>query len=250
MIRAYDELLLPRSEASLAGMLDYAVYSLHQGAPAFLALFTASGLAALVERGDVRTLTGLSGVELACEVMERCGLDFVRVRPRFTTGHSKEYRSGQVLARCQWETGLTFNEILRDVPVQEILAMIEEHQLEVRRQLMDVWPPVMNADDPAEKARRDREAVLRISRRVIQKVSSAKHETHLKTMRLRNGLSQSRLAAASGVPLRTIQQYEQRQKDIDRAQFTYLVKLAAALNCDPLQLYERTENAENRDPTG
>jgi DNA-binding transcriptional regulator YiaG len=68
---------------------------------------------------------------------------------------------------------------------------------------------------------------------------TAKKETHLKEIRLRNGMSQSRLAAASGVPLRTIQQYEQRRKDIRKAGFEYIMGLSKALHCEPADLMER-----------
>jgi DNA-binding transcriptional regulator YiaG len=67
--------------------------------------------------------------------------------------------------------------------------------------------------------------------------------TRLKALRLKNGLSQSALADASGVPVRTIQQYEQRQKDINKAHFEYIIRLAAALNCEPSELFERLNGA-------
>ncbi len=43
----------------------------------------------------------------------------------------------------------------------------------------------------------------------------------------------------SGVAVRSIQQYEQRQKDINKASFSTVIALAAALHCaNPLDLYE------------
>lgn len=53
------------------------------------------------------------------------------------------------------------------------------------------------------------------------------------------GLNQRELAELSGVPLRTIQQYEQRQKDINKAQAQYLVMLAQVLCCDMRDLMEK-----------
>ena len=61
-------------------------------------------------------------------------------------------------------------------------------------------------------------------------------DTALKKMRIKNGLSQSGLAEASGVPLRTIQQYEQRQKDLAKARAEYLIALSRVLGCDPSRL--------------
>ena len=68
--------------------------------------------------------------------------------------------------------------------------------------------------------------------------SNAKQETHLKEMRLINGFSQSQLAAAAGVPVRTLQQYEQRRKDLGKAQYEYIARLSAVLNCRPEELLE------------
>ena len=66
--------------------------------------------------------------------------------------------------------------------------------------------------------------------------AKASSESKLKLLRLRSGYSQSGLAAASGIPVRTIQQYEQRQKDIKKAGFESIIKLAAALSCEPSDL--------------
>jgi len=51
-------------------------------------------------------------------------------------------------------------------------------------------------------------------------------------------LSQSQLASLSGVPLRTLQQYEQRQKRLDAARADSLLSLAQALHCPPANLLE------------
>ena len=72
-----------------------------------------------------------------------------------------------------------------------------------------------------------------------ERLRKAKPETNLKLLRQQNGLSQKELAEISGVPLRTLQQYEQRQKNINKAQAEYLVSLSTALNCSVEQLIER-----------
>ena len=66
-----------------------------------------------------------------------------------------------------------------------------------------------------------------------------KPETNLKAMRTLAGLSQSELAVQADVPVRTIQQYEQRQKDINKAQAETLLRLARALNCNVEDLMEK-----------
>ena len=60
----------------------------------------------------------------------------------------------------------------------------------------------------------------------------------LKALRLNAGLSQSELAEISDIPVRTIQQYEQNQKNINAAKAETVVKLAKALNCTVEALME------------
>lgn len=239
MIHPYDQIYVNRARNTLGSMLDYAVYSLHQNPASFMELFIASGFASEFESGYFRVTAGVSGAELACKIMMRCGLAYERVRPRFTTGLSKEYICGSALAGYQWESGLSFSEILEVCPVSEIISICEQHQQEIRLKLAEAWPPVLNANSPEEKARRDEETIQTLIESLGTKKSPAiKAETHLKSKRLLSGLSQSGLARISGVPLRTIQQYEQRQKNINKAGADHLIRLANALHCDPHELME------------
>lgn len=63
-------------------------------------------------------------------------------------------------------------------------------------------------------------------------------ETNLKRIRSAYGCSQSQLAAMSGVSLRSIQMYEQRNKDINKSQAITLMSLARALGCRMEDLLE------------
>lgn len=63
-------------------------------------------------------------------------------------------------------------------------------------------------------------------------------ETNLKRIRLIYGCSQRELAEMSGVNLRSIQMYEQRQKDINKAQSDSLYRLAKSLGCTMEDLLE------------
>lgn len=55
--------------------------------------------------------------------------------------------------------------------------------------------------------------------------------TKLKKFRTGAGLSQSKLAEASGVNVRMIQYYEQGVKDINKAEAITVYRLAKALDC-------------------
>ena len=111
MTHAYDEVLLGRASDMLGRMLDYSVYSLRYDISAMTDLFIASGLASRFERGDIRTVAGMSGIELAYEVLEQSGIGFERTQPRYTKNLSAEYWYGHALARIQWETCLPFEQI-------------------------------------------------------------------------------------------------------------------------------------------
>ena len=66
----------------------------------------------------------------------------------------------------------------------------------------------------------------------LRRLSAYTGSIGLKRLREQAGLSQRELAEASGVPVRTIQQYEQGQKDIRRAAWETVSRLAAALHCN------------------
>ena len=68
--------------------------------------------------------------------------------------------------------------------------------------------------------------------------SKRKSETNLSRLRKVRGLSQKELAEASGVALRMIQLYEQKQNDINKAQASSLLSLAQALGCRIEDLFE------------
>ena len=68
-----------------------------------------------------------------------------------------------------------------------------------------------------------------------------KEYTMLKLRRLQRELTQYQLANISGVSIRMIQHYEQREKDINKASAITLHKLATALHCSIEDLLEFEE---------
>ena len=60
----------------------------------------------------------------------------------------------------------------------------------------------------------------------------------LKEERKRQKLTQQQLADASGVTLRMVQLYEQRQNDISKAQASVVIRLAKSLGCEVENLVE------------
>lgn len=212
MIHAYDKTYLDKARTALGRMLDFAVYDLKYDITDFFNLFLASGAAQRFEQGDYTLIVGMSGVELAYKVLELSGREQERIKPRYTVDRSEEYWTGWALAYYQWEKALKFQEIVRCVPIQDIRSLYSPyHEMDIR-QFCD---------------------------KMNELYRTAKPETNLKSLRQKAGFSQRELAELSGVPVRTIQQYEQRQKNINKAQAEYLVMLAQALCCGVEDLMEK-----------
>ena len=74
---------------------------------------------------------------------------------------------------------------------------------------------------------------------VDEKVKDYYKETNLKKFRSTYGCSQSELAKLSGVSLRSIQMYEQRQKDINKASVETLYRISKVLGCTIEDLIEK-----------
>lgn len=212
MIHAYDKVYLEAARVCLASMLDYAVYDLEYDLKQFFDLFITTGVAGRFGTGDYTVLVGKSGVEVAWEVLERSGLEVKRVEPKPSLDRSEEYWVGWALAYYQWETNLSFDQIVRYIPIDIIRALyMPYHEMDIR-QFVD---------------------------RMNELYLAAKPETNLKIHRRWAGLSQRQLAEESGVPLRTLQQYEQGRKDINKARAEYVLALAQVLSCRPEELIER-----------
>lgn len=78
-----------------------------------------------------------------------------------------------------------------------------------------------------------------------QQIHNKKEPTRLHTLRLASGYTQKELAEKSGVNLRTLQQYEIRGKDINKAASVNLMALAKVLGCHMEDLMEYdTEDVE------
>lgn len=211
MIRAYDKIYLERAQAALGRMLDYAVYDMECDIDRFFDCFIRSGCAQRFGCGDCSLIVGRSGVELAWMVWELVNGSVPRQKPRYSADRSPEYWAGWALAYFQWFSSLNFQQIAEKIPLHEIVRLYAPyHEMDIRQFC-----------DKMTELYRERTA-----------------ETNLKQLRQAAKLTQKALAAQSGIPLRTIQQYEQRQKKINKAQAETVIALARALGCGAEDLLE------------
>lgn len=211
MMHAYDEMYLEKARIALGRMFDFAVYQLGYSIEKFYDLFISSGVAKRFENGDVSLLVGKSGIEIGYEVLNKTFGDTQPIEIEFTVNRSEEYWTGWVLAYYQWLCGMSFSKINEKISIRDILALYTPyHEMDIR-QVVDKLDEMMIKKD---------------------------EDTNLKKRRKAAGLSQSGLAKEVGVSVRTIQQYEQRQKDINKAGLERMLAFAKRLYCDVEDLME------------
>ena len=66
--------------------------------------------------------------------------------------------------------------------------------------------------------------------------------SRIKEIREKNNLSQSQLAEKMCISIRTLQAYEQNQRDLSIAKFDVVLKACVALNCTLKEMFEDDEN--------
>ena len=212
MIHAYDKLYLSVAQKNLACMLDYMVNDLKRPLETVWQWFCMSNTASRFERGDCSVVAGMSGVEIAYEVLQEAGEPKPEQAPSYSYDRSPEYWTGWALAYYQWSTSLSFVEINQAIPVTEVRMLYTPyHEMDVR-QFVDKMNELYHNSSP---------------------------DTNLKALRTLSGFTQAELAEEANIPLRTIQQYEQRQKNINKAQAETLLRLSRVLNCSVEDLMEK-----------
>lgn len=214
MIHAYSELYLSDAKQNLAECFNYAMNDCKFDADFFSKLFVQSGYADRFERGNPAIIAGMSGIELAQKVISYAYPDWDFPERKFSEERSSEYWAGWALAEYQWFTSKRFKDIFSRIPLSEIVSMYHVyHEMDIGHFIED-----MN-----------------------KKYQEIQRETRLKTIRENRGISQSELARLSGVKLRSIQMYEQKVNDIDKAQAGTVYKLSRVLGCTMEDLLENPE---------
>ena len=214
MICAYNELYLNDAKENLAEFFDYAINSCKFDADFFAKLFVQSGYADKFERGNPAIIAGMSGIELAKKVITYAYPNWKFPEKIFSEDRSNVYWAGWALAEYQWATCKRFKDIFSRISLSQIVSMYHVyHEMDIEHFIED-----MNRN-----------------------YESVERETHLKTIRENRGISQAELAKLSGVSLRSIQMYEQKINNIDKAQAGTVYKLSRVLGCTVEDLLESPE---------
>lgn len=212
MTHAYQEIYLNKAQSVLGDAIDYAVNTCGISGSDFIKLFLVSTICRRMENGEPTYLAGKSGIEIAREVsFETTGKEITN-EPQEHFGRSKEYWIGWVVAYYQWYSSRKYSEIFKVLSFEELQQMYYTlHEADISK-FVDI------ADARIKEYFKD---------------------TNLKRLRVAYGCTQAELAQKSDVSLRSIQMYEQRNKDINKASVETIYRIAKALGCALEDLIEK-----------
>ena len=207
MVHAYAEIYLDDATCNLGDMFDYAVNDCGYDADTFLSHFIISSVAEAFGKGNPKYIAGLSGLELASEVIRRTTGKRPDIPASESIDKSEAYWAGWVLAFYQWYSALRFSYLQNlGFTMSSILSLYPTfHEA-------DISKFVSFADGLIEK-------------------SKSSCMSSLKKRRKMMGLTQRELAKASETSLSMIQRYEQRRRDMKKARTQTLLQIAIVLNC-------------------
>lgn len=206
-MKGYSELYLNDARKNLGEMIEYAVVDLGYEPDEFFSYFISSGIADKFGKGNPKYVAGMSGVELAETVLRAVGVEIKSKQYDHTGYKGIAYWSGWIFAYYQWKTGRRFEDIVNDgLTLSGVFSMYILHEA-------------------------DESKFVDTANEIIAR-NNAERKSKLSVIRKARGFTQAELAKASGISLRMIQLYEQKQNDISKAQVDTVLALCKALGCD------------------
>ena len=212
MIHAYQEIYLSKAQAVLGEAFDYAINICNISGENFIKQFVASSVSKRLENGEPAYLAGKSGIELVCDIIaETTGKELAEVTAE-RLNRSTEYWIGWAVAYYQWWSSRKYSVIFSTFSFDDLKKM---------------YYTLHEAD------------ISKFTEIADERIRERYPETNLKRIRTAYGCSQAELARKSGVGLRSIQMYEQRNKDINKANADTVYRIVKVLGCSMEDLIEQ-----------
>ena len=211
-IHAYQETYLSKAQASLGDAFDYAINTCEIPGEDFIKFFTASSVSKRMENGEPAFLVGKSGIEIAVDVVLETTGKQLNKDPQEHMGRSREYWIGWAVCYYQWYSARSFSDIFKVLSFED---------------LQNMYYTLHEAD------------ITKFADIVDEKMREHFKDTNLKRIRTVYGCTQAELSERSGVSLRSIQMYEQRNKDINKASVEALYRISKVLGCTIEDLLEK-----------
>lgn len=196
MIHAYNKLYLDTVMHNLAALFDLAINIENIDSDTFADMFSNSIIARGIEEKSPDILAGKSAIEMLMIILNK-NVENTEI----SSNRTPQYWAGWILAYAQWYLNKSFKDILNVMPFSTLISL---------------YYPYHEANEMK---------VIEIIQKLFPKTSS------LKEMRRKRKLTQEQLSLLSGVNIRSIKSYEQKENDILKAQIETILMLAEALDC-------------------
>ena len=208
MIQEYKEMSISKNCGIVGDLFDFIINECQIDGDEFVGLFLKSKVCKKIENKEYDYLIGKSGIELGLEILEEFN---IKVQDYSTISfiRTEEYWCGWAISYFHHINGMDYKKIFELVTFEDLLRL---------------YPTLHEAD-------------ITKFIEVLEKINKEK-PSNLKKIRVNYGCSQKELAEMSGVSLRSIQMYEQKRKDINKAQIDAVLKIANALGCNIKDILE------------
>lgn len=213
MTHAYQEIYLSRAQAALGDAFDYAVNTCGISGNDFVRLFAASSVSRRMENGEPAYLAGKSGIEIVMEILYETKGQKLQIEPQEHLDRTREYWIGWAAAYYQWYSCRTYSDFFKIISFEDLQKM---------------YYTLHEAD------------ITKFAEIVDERMKECSSETALKRIRTTYGFTQVELSERSGVGLRSIQMYEQRNKNINKASADTVYRIAKVLGCAMEDLLEKS----------
>jgi len=210
--RLYNEFYSSNVCENIGAMFEYASYNEYL-CLLFWKFFIGSEVANQIEERNPKYIAGYSGKDYYKLVLEEKGKSKInKIKKDQLLMYNKYYWAGWAIAKFQYATDYSFMYIDKYLPIEKVL---------------ELYNPLHEADISK---------FIEVAKTYFKETQK---ETNLKRIRNARGLSQSKLANESGVDIRSIQMYEQRNNNINKAQVDTIYKLSKVLCCKMEDLLEK-----------
>ena len=211
-IHAYQEIYLNKVQSMLGVAFDYAINACTIPGEEFIKQFIASSVSIKLENGEPEYIAGKSGIELAVDIVFETTGETIENEFINNYSFSPEYWIGWAVAYYQWWSSQKYSTIFNVFSFNDLKKIYYTlHEADISK-FVDI------AD---------------------RRIKEFYPETNLKRFRSVYGYSQAELSKKSGVSLKSIQMYEQRNKDINKASVETIFRIAKTLGCSVEDLIEK-----------
>lgn len=187
---------------TIAVCFDYAMNSLKIKPDFFVSIFINSKAINKIEIMHPGYFFGMSGIEICQNILDEANIKYDKSIEYESIDRNIYYWLGDSLAYYAFNKNYRYKYVFSFISIESLLKMYDKYHE------IDISYFANKLDE-------------------YRKLSPSK----LKSIRENRKLSQNDLSLYSMVSLRTIRAYEQKQKDINKAEVMTVLKLAHTLNC-------------------